>query len=880
MRGREDEYDFADEDFTLESIIAEFKDDAYSAPDNSSTESSDQPDLDADAEELIREISDKYLKSENVDAETVKPASFTVRLDMPEGSDSENISHKSEGDSHLSDTPADEYIGGNTQPEAKEYPYDVAKEHDIAKAHDIAMERIGHAPDSVSTEEEPETPKPSAQIRQEPSGTTRSDMEQKVMDFRLPSLNDAAIGNMSKQSDGNKKSNISRTQSVESDDFAPVSIEINDSDPEVTHYNNYASQMATEEMAQEVKETLGEETGSYDFMDEGLHEQKGFFSRFTDMLTVGEYADTDNDAEPPVHKSKHDSWDDDTYYEAGSTDEEGEYDAEDLEPDGMTPVMAALHYGKGNSSTQLKGVVSIIISLIMLWMCISFGSSLPFPIDFTNNPLSLAGILLLLQLFVMLIGLDVITAGISDIIGLRVGLESLVTVSGIICAADAAHMLITGNVDLGLPYSAVISFAIGCALIGLRLTRTALQTTLKAASTASSPYVVSGKPDATDDETVLLKVRRSPEGFLRKCQQADYSEYIYSMIAPLTIVVAIVFAVVASVGKGEGTNFLHCFAALLTAGTSLSGLVAYGLPFSMLSKKLSRAGAALGGWGGACDIHEASAAVILDQDVFPSGTLSISGIRVFRKSDTSRVVSYTGSIIAESESGLSQVFAELIRKQKYTFYPISDFACYEGGGIGAVVGGDEVIIGSSNFMKLMGIRLPKNLNVKNAVFTAIKGELVGVFSISYVPINSVQEALVSIFRTKIKPLFAIRDFNVTPLMLQHKFKISTDKIQFLSFEDRYRISSQELGEFTKPSAILCREGLGPLADVITGGKRLKSAVKNNVIFSVVGSFLGMLIMFYLCFNGSYTAAKPSNMLIFMLLWLIPVIVTSWPVKYN
>jgi hypothetical protein len=61
-----------------------------------------------------------------------------------------------------------------------------------------------------------------------------------------------------------------------------------------------------------------------------------------------------------------------------------------------------------------------------------------------------------------------------------------------------------------------------------------------------------------------------------------------------------------------------------------------------------------------------------------------------------------------------------------------------------------------------GIRMPQKLNVRNAVFTAISGVLVGIFNVNYVPVTSVQDALVTLLRSKRYPIFAIRDFNITP----------------------------------------------------------------------------------------------------------------------
>ncbi len=48
--------------------------------------------------------------------------------------------------------------------------------------------------------------------------------------------------------------------------------------------------------------------------------------------------------------------------------------------------------------------------------------------------------------------------------------------------------------------------------------------------------------------------------------------------------------------------------------------------------------------------------------------------------------------------------------------------------------------------------------MKNAIFTAVNKKLIAVFAINYVPVKTVQNALVAVLKHRIKLFFAIRDF--------------------------------------------------------------------------------------------------------------------------
>jgi len=181
-------------------------------------------------------------------------------------------------------------------------------------------------------------------------------------------------------------------------------------------------------------------------------------------------------------------------------------------------------------------------------------------------------------------------------------------------------------------------------------------------------------------------------------------------------------------------------------------------------------------------------------------------------------------------------------------------------------------------MNLLGLRVPDDMNIKNAVFTAINNKLIAMFAVEYLPVNSVQSALISMLKWRIKLFFAMRDFNITPLMLEKKFRVPLEDIEYIQAKDSYTISDSYSGREGRMSAILTREGLGPFAEAITGGRLLKASAQFATVVSVVTAVIGVLFMFFMCWNGSFLAAKPGTLLLFMLATLAVVLVVCGYVK--
>ena len=267
-----------------------------------------------------------------------------------------------------------------------------------------------------------------------------------------------------------------------------------------------------------------------------------------------------------------------------------------------------------------------------------------------------------------------------------------------------------------------------------------------------------------------------------------------------------------------------------------------------------------------------------DKDLFTARNISIEDIRILDGAFPDKVISYTGSVIVASGSCLASVFTDLMQRNNCSLMPVDSFTCNESGGLTALVNGEEVLVGSSAFMNLKGVHLPQQLNVKNAVFASINGLFVASFKIKYVPVQSVQNALFGLLRTRIAPIFAVRDFNITPLMLSQKFKMSTDGFDFPAYSKRYAMSAAEPSDYTQTAGIVARDGLGPLVGVAGTGRQLFQAVRICVILALLCTVVGVILMFALCAIGAFDSATVGNLFVYMGLWLVPVILLNFGLK--
>ncbi len=547
-------------------------------------------------------------------------------------------------------------------------------------------------------------------------------------------------------------------------------------------------------------------------------------------------------------------------------------DEEDADVPEMEAEKAARLYGGQLVSLRLRIKIAAAVSLVMLYITFAFFSFLPLA-GAMKGPVGASLTLLILLLTVMLCGLDVFAAGILGIIRGRFVYESLVSVSCLLAAIDAAVIAATKTGDFGLPFCAVAAISMCFAMLGNYFSCAGLRFGFKLAS-AKKVAAVTAEKGISGKGSAMFKSERGIVGFIRRSEEADIGEEVYGSFIPVAFAAALIFSALAAFVKKQPESFAHCLSAMLACSAAFGGGICFAQPFAATAKKLYASGAAISGWSGLRDIGKCKGVVISDSDIFPQGTVSIAGIRVLQDLSADKVISYTGSVIAASANGLSGAFVDLIRRNGYSICRVENFTPHDGGGITAVVNGENVMVGNAGFMNLMGMRVPQKMSSRNTVFTAISGELAGLFDIEYKPLPAVQDSLGALLRSGCDAVFALRDFNMTPDALRNKFHVTGESFNLPSYPERYSISGSEADPHSAIAAIIGREGMVPVVEVSQRGKKLYYCVLAAAAFAAALGAIGLILMFFACWSGNFLGANAAKVAIIMLLCLIPNILAG------
>lgn len=387
--------------------------------------------------------------------------------------------------------------------------------------------------------------------------------------------------------------------------------------------------------------------------------------------------------------------------------------------------------------------------------------------------------------------------------------------------------------------------------------------TFRIAAIGNAPYIVTVTAGGAAKRVGL------PGGFSNSARANDpYSRW-QSVLLPVFLAAAVVFGVLSTLETKQNALLAWNLSVMLASANLLAFPMVCALPLKRIAARLAKSGSAVAGFSGADAIRRSNCVILTDGDLFPPGTVTLGGLKVFGE-ESGKVISYAATMAHASESGLSRLFDNLLARDGGFREQVEDVDFYEEGGVGGRIHGETVLFGTAGFMRKRGVNLPRNLGLKTGVFLSVDGTLIAVFAVKYMPAENVDWALHALHHSRITPVLAVRDGNITPALLKRKFGTDARAV-YPKLSTRLALSERGGG---RPYALLMREGLMPYAEVVLGSKRLCTSARRCTVLAFLAATASTLLAFYLTFVGAYSVLTPFSLLIYVLLWSLSALVDA------
>ncbi len=461
--------------------------------------------------------------------------------------------------------------------------------------------------------------------------------------------------------------------------------------------------------------------------------------------------------------------------------------------------------------------------------------------------------------------------GLSDISRLRFSLSSLLCISFIVCALDGILCLQSQRISC-------------CALFCLEMLMSQIATYQKRSTQLSQMDILRKASDIEavvrcegymDEKPGFLTAPGQLSSFMDSCDQPAAPEKLLQRFGFASLIVSLGLGIFGYSQGGLAAAVQMTTGALLLSMPA-TAFLSHTAPMHLVQKRMQKLGSVICGWPGIQAAAGEAVYPLRSEDIFPEGHAKFNGVKFMGSADPDYVVSYAASIVAADGSKLAPLFDRLMRARGARLRSVEDLHDYEGG-LSAVVDGAPVCLGDLDFMRQMGVEVPKNTRIPHAVYIAIGTELSGVFAVTYTRSKSSASGLRTLCSVKqLQPVLVSNDFCLTPGLLRKTFQANTDRLLRPERAVRQGMAEVAAPEDASVVALTTRGGLAQRAFTVTSAKALYSAMRVGTWIHMLGGIIGLVAAAVLVWVGGIHLLSPGNLLLYWLLWMIPGwLTTQW-----
>ena len=523
-----------------------------------------------------------------------------------------------------------------------------------------------------------------------------------------------------------------------------------------------------------------------------------------------------------------------------------------------------------------KGVggLQAAIFLSLLVVLISAGSTAMYALQMVQE--NRMRLMIFGQFFAMLLsallGSFQLIEGMSDLFKKRFSLNSLLVFTFIVCCADAVLCL----KQLRVPCCAAFSLEITMSLWNTYHRRTVEMSQMDTMRKATHLDSLSAVEQYDEDRKGFVRGEGQVEDFMDTYAAPSGPEKVLGIYALCALGVAVLLGVTAGVLRGVSAG-VQVAAVTLLAALPATTFITLSRPAVLLQRRLHKLGCVLCGWQGVKGLCGKAVFPISHEDLVPVTSVRMNGVKFYGNRNPDEIVAYCTAVVAADGGSLTPLFQQVLDSRNGHHYDARSLCAYPGGGLGADVEGQVVLVGPLSFLKEMGVEVPEGIKVNQAVCVAIEGELCGLFAITYEKAKAAAAGLGALCAYRgLSPVIVTRDFTITEGFIRSRFGVKTRKIRFPETEDREQMRSVQAEPENSALLLVTSEGLLPFAYGVTGARSLRTASILGTVIHMIGGIAGVAMMAVLTLLGALELLTPANMFLYQLVWMIPgFLITEW-----
>lgn len=582
--------------------------------------------------------------------------------------------------------------------------------------------------------------------------------------------------------------------------------------------------------------------------------------------------------------------------------EEGEEPTLEYSALGDAPAVSEM-LAKGNARLTLTAALCGLLSLVMLYLGVSAGGVIA-PIsalDPTIAPGAFLGVQLTLLAVVCLLAGPVMARGLKGLSKREPSpdtLPALAAVGALVQVLVFFFMAESYEPERMTLFAPLAGLSLAAALAGHRVMGESIARNFELVSSGvehSAAYRLQNMDLTTSlaqglgEEKPCLLVSRPTalvKDFLKRSNSRRRGDGLARKLA-LALAGAAVLAMVIALVRDKGLlNAVSALAGTLCLGAPLAVTLVPGVTSWMQQKAAARVGAVVPGWASMEELSRINTIVTEGHDLFPTGTVTLHGLKTFSKERIDLAILYAASVLVEGCDTLRDLFLEIIQGRTEILYKVESLTCEPGRGFTAWVDGQRVVIGGRAMMAEYQIGMPsRDMEERythgklQPVYLAVSGKLFGMFVVGYKGNREIASSLRTLQKSGLSLLVRTDDFSLTGELIERAYRLRRGTVKVLTDHETEQLAS---ATGYLPESEGCMVHLGSLASYVGGLYAAVSAIaaENSANLVVAASVAASAVMaLVLSLSGGLGSLALPAVVLYQLAWSVPALALPLTRRY-
>jgi len=608
---------------------------------------------------------------------------------------------------------------------------------------------------------------------------------------------------------------------------------------------------------------------------------------------------SDND-EPSVVSEEKDMADDESDEAANDDDfdEDDEDEDEKIDDNEYTSPEQSQEFFTELKNAGAKNFGSLIwtavITLLLFYLESACFTDIYHPLILQPGKFGIVFLLVDLQLL-FISGILVLSNLVNGAKALFTGRANLNSVTFVVMLTSALHVLINlftnASSDEIMLFSTVASFSAMvnafCSLINTKRNYNSFKVV------ANKKQKLVAKRLSSDSDTAkafseylpegpdIFSVERSDfvDGFMKNTKAYAPSDAVFRISIPICIIASLALAVFAYFSEGTFISAVNVFSLTVFMSLPLSSMFVISLPFFVFSKKANKMESAIIGEKAIDDYCNTAAVSFNDLEVFPAKGVKITIVRAYGSNRIDRIMLYAAKIFNKVGGPLSSVFENSVSGMNETEFSDAEILEIAKNGICASLDGKEIFVGTKDYMFDYEFGYVKDQidqafekSVGRIMYMAIDDEIAAKFYIKYSISHSFENILKQMAQVGICASIRSCDPNIDTALLTTLLKKKNYPAIVLKTHEAARSAAPlERAE----SGIVCTSTTANMLKTFILTDKIKQRISANTLVKFISLLLGIFTVAFLYITGCADRANTLYVLIYQILWMLPVIIPSY-----